>query len=249
MKSRHILFSLAIGSLFIFGAGCNRRAEPVKTEVPVIEPVAAEPESLPELTDEDSSWIQKNIEAGTIPVGIRFSNTWSIPNGVRLSQLQNHVYQLAEGTAFAFVNQRNGNTVLYRDANGELDTDPVSFAGVLFTKDNGKTWGRSFTIPTSTLMDASGTPVRLNAVGLWYDKKGSYVLDIEDGRGVGVGEGNLIRFRTADGRTWIKDAGCYYFIPKSYYNKPNGAGSSSSLNPNPNMKLMQYECPDYLDRM
>lgn len=246
MMKRLVLY-ICVAGLILIGAGCARKNEPTPVYVP---PQDAPPVSVPlrDVTDEDVNWIQMNAEGATIPRPTGFSSSWVMPEGIRLGQVVRHAYLLTEETAFVAVDQSNANMPLRNSEGGDVDTDPVSFAGLIFTKDGGKTWARSFSIPTSSVSDDSG-PVHANVVGVWFDgEQDAYVLDVADDRGAGSGEGNLMRFRTVNGKEWIRDSLCFSFVPESYYIE-YGSGPLWSLEINKDVTAKPIDCPPYADSL
>jgi len=126
-------------------------------------------------------------------------------------RLRNYVFQ--------FVMQRNLNISL-----PILDND-IKWAGVLVSKDNGLSWNDFFV--TDNPIDHKGNEVKYNPVGMFVNNNKLY-LDISDDRGAGSGEGNLLRYYTEDGKTWVRED-CFYLIPENYFtNKMNG---ENGINP------------------
>lgn len=103
----------------------------------------------------------------------------------------------------------------------------ADWSGVLASADRGKTWEKFFSTPVAhpdTIPDGEWCRWRYSPIGLFLAQNGRLLLDLKDYYlcGAGSGEGNFIRFATADnGRTWTWNA-CLYFIPEAYYRYPAG---------------------------
>lgn len=211
----------------------------LNSDIPVV--VKLKP-LIQELSTDDIELIKKNIKAHIQPKSIVRRSEWHVPENVRSSQMLDG-YALTDDIVFSFVVQQNQNTPLTKE-DGYYDMDPVSFIGVIFTVDNGQTWKRVFTIPTSTVK----YPHRLNPIGM-FEQNGKYALDLSDSEGAGSGEGNMLRYWTEDGQTWIRDETCYYYVPEVYFEDGVGGrgenGFSSVVKPT---KLKKETCPDYVFR-
>ena len=136
--------------------------------------------------------------------------------------LPDYVYQEQKGETyklenyiFQFIRQRNLNTPL------PISDNNFKWAGVLYSENSGLSWNNFFVIDNP--IDYNGNEVKYNPVGMFV-KNNKLYLDISDDRGAGSGEGNLLRYYTEDGKTWVRDE-CLYLIPEEYYfiNKINGS--------------------------
>jgi len=217
-------------------------------EAPPSEP--ASPAPIQVLSEPDVAEMVHNMGGATVPVGIGFSSEWILPAEIKPIQFQN-AYRLYESVYFGIIQQPNSNIYL-PDAEGR-QTEPVEFAGIIFTQDNGKTWSNFFEIKNE-YADDSG-PVHLNPVGMfWYE--GRYYVDLADDRGAGSGEGNLLRYWTSDAQNWTRETECYYFNPDTYYNHDPAArpadakGGFDPIQENPDkenpFELPLWPCPDYI---
>lgn len=222
-----------VGLVSLFGAGCSR-----------VSPSSM----LQPLSSAQSERVQSAANEAVFSHRVAFPESWTRPTEVHPQQLH-YAYQISQEAGFAFVEQRNSNQPLI-PKDGTPFMDPISFAGLLFTADQGKTWGISFSIPTSTLKDEWG-PVHLNPIGMfWADKR--YALDLLDDRGAGSGEGNVIRFWTKDGRTWERDPHCYYYVSADSYphnQLPFEAPEADFDPPAPITELKTIACPAYADQL
>lgn len=198
----------ALAVLALLGAGCT----PTTTSVPrpAFRPVS--PDEIREMAF--------NLDGGTMPDRIPADPAWILPAEVDVSQIHAG-YRLVGGAGdkmnvgFAFMMRRNGWYPLMQ-TDGTLYQGPDTFGGVLFTMDEGATWGQAVESPYVT--DESG-PVAFNPVGVSIERvknMNSYVVDFADDRGAGSGEGTLLRYRTTDGDVWTRDKQCYYYVPETY---------------------------------
>lgn len=181
--------------------------------------------AIQELKRGDKEQIARYAE-GTIPHPMNIPTNWALPDGVFGPQMRNG-YRLTDDAAFALVERRNSNKPLFDDV-GNIWYGTTTFAGVLFTPDQGQTWKKSFEIPAH--LGACEDRETFNPVGFFWER-GRFYLDIADDCGAGSGEGNTIRYSTIDGSTWKRES-CYYFIPEAYYAPwpTNGDGTYAPAN-------------------
>lgn len=145
----------------------------------------------------------------------------TLPDDVDPEQIRSRY--AVNGNMYAFAMQNNLNFHV-----PALADKTVSWHGVIRSKDNGQSWEKFFTI-TDPIDVETNTRVKYNPVGGFMENSKLYI-DIANDRGVGSGEGQLVRFWTAnDGQTWTQED-CYYFIPERYY-PDYGLGKTDVLSP------------------
>ncbi len=232
------------------GSGCVKTipSEPTGSDAGVVS--ALRPFVTASLTADDVAEIRARIAAGATSARVP-ATSWSVPDGIDPMQMSQGV-SLAEGVAFAFVEQPNLWNPLWHASGESAFGKPgdawtaVNFAGVLFTRDGGTTWSQTFSIPPvagTARQDGDLTP--FNPMGMFLEN-GSIWLDVVDDGGAGSGEGIDVRYSSTDGAAW-KRTGCYYFNPDVYFDvsKLTGTYTHYGFVPIFPHALEAVRCPAY----
>lgn len=193
---KYPLSAIVLVILVFSGFGC-RSVTPVVTRHPFV--------YAPE---EASKSLAFNLEGGSMPVLASRDPTWTIPDDILPDQFRD-AYRVTDSVIFGLILRPN----MYYSV--EAPADP--YGGVILTMDGGKTWSPVLFAPTSS---DTNEVIRFNPIGISIERKlgvNSYVIDFVDSRGAGSGEGNLVRYRTTDGKTWKRDSNCYYYGDSTKY--------------------------------
>lgn len=237
-------FTLSLLALVLVGFGCA----PQSTVVPAASVPASEIETgakaffLESLDVDDVATIQKALASGAGLASVVKSDAWTILDGVDPMQMSGGVAWNDGQAVFGFVDQPSSWKPLWRasgtslfGAPGDAAWTPVNFAGVLFSRDGGATWRRMFPIePVSGQARDVGSLTPFNPVGMYVEDNRLW-LDIADDSGAGSGEGVLVRYSSADGASWTKEAGCFYYLPEPNYDVPDHRYEAKSI-----------DCPAYV---
>ncbi len=119
---------------------------------------------------------------------------------------------------YLFIEQPNLNYPL-----NNIVKDTISFAGILHSQDNGKSWRIFFSIPE--VIKVSKRP--FNPISIFI-KDNRLWVDLVDDNGAGSGEGVMARFSYNE-QKWVKQ-NCYYFIPENYYTNGMPDNQKETLN-------------------
>jgi|GEM_PF-3066054 hypothetical protein len=258
------LKKLSLVSLFtimLTGAGC---ATSLPTTAPVPQNPALKPVTIVPLNADDQKAIKDFVASGSPLVRILPASDWVIPDGIDPAQVEFGSAIQSPEIVFGYVEQPNSSIPLWHasgssafGAAGQADWASVNFAGVIFSRDSGKTWREAFSIPIypfdQTYTAEGFRP--FNPVGMFTENNLLW-LDIVDDGGAGSGEGVLVRYSSPDGVKWTRTNDCLYFVPESYFELSDPAGPywAATIRPHNLAKYsasdsLHQACPGYVSQL
>lgn len=241
--------------LFVFvlaGAGCIPH--------PAAIPSVVEASSLEDLDSSDVAFLQEKILATSSSSLRRISriDAWSIPKGIQEMQMFQGISLDGDQAVFGFAEQPNINNPDWEADGasygyGEETWVPLTFAGVLFSRDGGKIWSPLFSIPIFTTVATLNPSLEafgpFNPVGMFIQNHVLW-LDLANANRMASGEGILVRYSTTDGQVWNRDS-CYKFLPEDYYDlsQPPEIYEHYGNAPIRPDRLKAVVCPEYVSQI